>query len=288
MRELWGSPAQWIEKKSYVEVAKKLGVDEETVRNRVKFMRESGFLIGWRTVPSPAVLRKKPSLILLETEEGTKERTISLLKKVDGVVTIISIYGDAVIVNLYEDEAQRSLKELNKVSGVKISPLTVPHMNMPQGNFRMTPTDWRIVGLLLKDAQRKLSEVASELKISQKTVKRRLNAMMEASAILIMPMVNLKKSTGVPYSLMINSDESKKAKIEMTVASRIGNLVFRANASTSGSIFGFTGANVAEGNEMLKWVRQLDGVKTADIYISEEVIHVFDWLEKEVEKYAAS
>ena len=47
-----------------------------------------------------------------------------------------------------------------------------------------------------------------------------------------------------------------------------------------GSIFGFTGANIAEGNEMVKWAEQLDGVKAANICISEEV---FDWLEKEVE-----
>ncbi len=62
------------------------------------------------------------------------------------------------------------------------------------------------------------------------------------------------------------------------------NLVFRAAASKNGSIFGFTGSNIAEGNELLKWVRQLNGIKSARLYISEEVLHVFDWLQPEVEQ----
>ena len=282
MRELWGSPGLWSKKKTYDESAKTLGVDEETVRNRVKHMKDSGFLIGWRVVPAPGVLGRKPALVLLETEESEKERVISQLKKKDGVIMIINIYGTNVILNVFDDEKQTSLKEISKISDVKINPLTVPQMNMPQGNFKMTPTDWMIVGSLLRDAERKLSEVAGEVKVSQKTVKRRINAMMGAYAILTMPMVNLKKSSGISYSLMIQSDEAKKAEVEKEVASKIGNLVFRANASETGSIFGFNGANIAEGSEIVKWVRQLDGVKAAKIYISEEVIHVFDWLAREV------
>ena len=68
------------------------------------------------------------------------------------------------------------------------------------------------------------------------------------------------------------------------MASRIDNLVFRADASENGSIFGFTGSNIAEGNELLRWVRRLPAVRSAKMNIVEEVVHVFDWLEREVER----
>ena len=56
MRELWGSTDIWNTKKSYIEIAARLGVDEETVRNRVKHLRDVGFLLGYRLVPNPTLL----------------------------------------------------------------------------------------------------------------------------------------------------------------------------------------------------------------------------------------
>ena len=60
-------------------------------------------------------------------------------------------------------------------------------------------------------------------------------------------------------------------------------MVFRASASRNVSIFGFNGKNVAEGTELLKWVKNLAGVKSAKMNVVEELVHVFDWLEKEVD-----
>jgi len=286
IRELWGSPGVWSEKKKYVEVAKKLGVDEETVRNRIKYLKESGFLIGWRVVPSPALLGRKIAFLLVEIEDndgGSKEKVVSELKGKEGVISIVSIYPNNLLVNVLDDGEKTSSKQISEMK-LKTSPLVVPEMNVPRSDFRMTTTDWKIVSLLLKDAERKVSEVSKELKTSAKTVRRRLNAMMGASAILIMPIVNLKKASGVSYSLMVQCQDGKRDEVNRLIASRIHNLVFRASDSSNGSIFGFTGANLAEGNEVLGWVRQLNGVRAARMNISEEVVHVFDWLETEVDR----
>lgn len=280
MRELWGSPAIWNQRKKYVDIAKKLGVDEETVRNRIKFLKESGFLLGWRVAPNPSLLDRRPAFLLIETED--KEDVIPKVKGRNGVLTIISIFNNYLLLNLYDDEERSSSREISSIPGIKTSPFNTPEMSLPHSNFRMTVTDWKIVGLLLRDAERNVDEVAREVKTSTRTIKRRLGAMLGASAIFIMPVVNLKKNTGIPYSLMIQSEEAKKHEVERDVSTRIHNLVFRASFPKGGSIFGFTGSNIAEGNELLKWVRKLRGVKSAKIYISEEVLHVYDWLEREV------
>src|SRR5579862_5819433 len=189
MRELWGSPGLWNQKKRHVEIARKLGVDEETVRNRIKFLKESGFLIGWRMVPNPALLGCVPEFLLLETKDrdGVKEETISKLKGEKGVITIISIYGDSLFLNLFDDARKEFSRRVSEISTIKTHPLDIPGVGFPKSSFRMTPTDWRIVSLMLKDAERRVTKVAQEIKVSEKTVKRRLNAMMDSSAILIMP-----------------------------------------------------------------------------------------------------
>ncbi len=110
--------------------------------------------------------------------------------------------------------------------------------------------------------------------------------MMKEAAIFTMPMVDLSKTEGISYRLRVESEEGKKSQVEKLVASKIGNIIFRASDSQNGSVFGFNGANVAEGSDILEWVRHQSGVKSASMTIAERVVHVFDWIESEVDKRA--
>jgi DNA-binding Lrp family transcriptional regulator len=284
MRELWGSPDIWNTKKSYVEIAAKLGVDEETVRNRVKRLRDSGFLLGYRLVPNPDLLGRTFASLRIEFKDReSKQAAIPLLFKVEGVMNIGSTYDKSVLVTLFADQDQDFSKLLTAL-GVEAEISPVPGLGLRTTNFRMTGLDWEIVSLLLRDAERKLDEIAKQLKVSTRTVKRRLNMMMKENAIFTMPMVDLRKTEGISYQLRVVSERDKKAEVEESVVAKIGDVVFRASDSENGSVFGFTGANVAEGSDILEWVQQQPAVKSASMTIAERVVQVFDWIETEVER----
>jgi len=284
MRELWGSPDIWNTKKSYVEIAAKLGVDEETVRNRVKHLRDSGFLLGYRLVPNPNLLGRTFASRRIEFKDReSKQAAIPLLSKVEGVMNIGSTYDKSVLVTLFADEDQDFSKLLIAL-GVEGEISSVPGLGLRTTNFRMTRLDWEIVSLLLRDAERKLDEIAKQLKVSTRTVKRRLNMMMKENAIFTMPMVDLRKTEGISYQLRVVSEQGKKSEVEKSVVAKIGDVVFRASDSQNGSVFGFTGANVAQGNDILEWVKQQPGVRFVTITIAERVVQVFDWIESEVKR----
>ncbi|MDA4133022.1 MAG: Lrp/AsnC family transcriptional regulator, partial [Thaumarchaeota archaeon] len=266
MKELWGSPGQWNVKRSYAAVARKLGVDEETVRNRINHLKESGFLIGWRVFPNPTLLGRRSTFLFLELGDvASKEETISKLSSMDGVVTIASLYGRSLLLTLFDDEGRKASRRIAKMGTAEEA---MTGMVLPTSDFHMTVTDWQIIGLLLKDAERDVREVAKELKVSARTVTRRLNAMMAASAIFITPVIDLRKASGVPYHLMVQSEEGRKPEVERLVASKIEDLVFRAAYSTNGLVFGFTGSNIAAGTEILRWVRRQEGVSSARMNIT--------------------
>ncbi|MDA4112888.1 MAG: AsnC family transcriptional regulator [Thaumarchaeota archaeon] len=286
MTELWGSPGQWNVKKSYAAIARKLGVDEETVRNRIKHLRESGFLLGWRLFPNPSILGRRSTFLFLELDDpGSKDDAISQLRRMDGVVTIVSLYGSGLLLTLFDHEDRRCSRQ---ITGIWTRWEVLTGMALPTSDLRVTVTDWQIVRLLLKDAERSVREVAREVGVSTRTVTRRLNEMMGGSAIFITPMVDLRKASGVSYQLMVQSEEGRKPEVDRLVASKIDNLVFRASYSTNGSIFGFNGANVAEGSAILKWVRRQEGVTSARMNIAEEVVQAFEWLDEEVERRATT
>ena len=283
MRELWGSPDVWNTRKSYVEIAAKLGVDEETVRNRVRHLRDSGFLLGYRVVPNPALLGRTFASLRIEfRDRESKQAAIPLLAKVEGVINIGSTYDKSVLVTILAVQEQDFSKLITGL-GVEGEVSWVPGLGLRTTNFRMTGVDWEIVDLLLRDAERRLDEVGKQLKVSTRTVKRRLSMMMKESAIFIMPMVDLRKTEGISYQLRVQSERGKKSEVEKSVVAKIGNVVFRASDSQDGSVFGFTGANVAEGNDLLEWVKQQPGVISASMTIAERVVHVFDWIESEVD-----
>jgi hypothetical protein len=100
-----------------------------------------------------------------------------------------------------------------------------------------------------------------------------------------MPMVFLRKTEGISYQLRVQSERGKKSEVEKSIVARIGDVIFRASDSQNGSIFGFTGANVAEGSDILEWVKQQAGVRSASMTIAERVVQVFGWVENEVETY---
>jgi DNA-binding Lrp family transcriptional regulator len=284
MRELWGSPDIWNTKKSYIDIAAKLGVDEETVRNRVKHLRDVGFLLGYRLVPNPTLLgRVFASLRIDFQDRESKQAAIPRLARIDGVINIGSAYDTSVLVTVLVDRDQ-DLSKLIVGLGVEGEVSWVPGLGLRTTSFRMTRLDWEIVDLLLRNAERKLDEVAEQLKVSTRTVKRRLNKMMKETAIFTMPMVDLRKTEGVSYQLRVQSEQGKKSEVEKSVVAKIGNVVFIASDSQNGSVFGFTGANVAEGSDILEWVKQQPGVKSASMAIAERVVQVFDWIESEVKR----
>ena len=98
LRELY-SPA-WLRKsgrESYVGLAKKLGIDDQTVRTTIGRMQKSGFLKAWSVTLNPHVLGMECESVVVGAGEGAssrKDQVISQLKLVEGVVAIFSFLDD--------------------------------------------------------------------------------------------------------------------------------------------------------------------------------------------------
>lgn len=283
-RELWGSPASWSKPKSDVEVARKLGVDVETVRNRVKRMKQSGYFVGWMLAPNPFLLGRTPVSLLIEFEDASvKEKAIELMMRMEGVTNIASNYGNSVEITVFDDsdgKSSQSVRDIDSRADVR----RVPGTGIAPTSFRMTTTDWRIIRLMLRDAKRRIPEVAAELRIAPRTLRRRLRMMMDASAVLAIPMVDHRRSNEVSYRLNVDTEDGKRPEVDTQIVRRLVNLKFKAADSENGLIYGFSGRNVTEGKELVKWIGGLPGVKSTRINIIEEVVYLFEWLESEIER----
>ena len=82
MKEL-GSPAspQWNVRESYANIGKKLGVDEETVRKRIKRAKELGSLSPWLMKVNPRLIGCQAAGmdVEVEDEDGKAEALLKIM-----------------------------------------------------------------------------------------------------------------------------------------------------------------------------------------------------------------
>jgi len=285
IRELAGSPSQWNVKKSHAAIAKKLRVDEETVRNRLRRMKQEGYLQGWRLIPNPALIGRRAAFLLIGFEDSnTKEKAIDKLLHTDGVVVVAKFYDKTVIVTLFHENGQAQIAhEIQRtISAINGNPLTSWNASFPENLQKLEPLDWEILQRLMSDPERRLPELARELRISSRTAKRRINKMMASYAFFLIPIVNLRKIGGVPCQFIVECAEAKKREADKAIVAKFDEMTFRDIASPTHSVFGVTCTNIAEGEEIAKWIKTQPGVSTVWLNIVEEPIHSYEWLEKKV------
>jgi DNA-binding Lrp family transcriptional regulator len=283
MREMATSPSHWNANRSYADVARKLGVDEDTVRNRLKMMREIGLLRGWRVIPNARLFGMASSNVVLDfADQESKDAAIPRIMNAQGTILVQDFYGKTVQVTVFHREADDPERNLTS-QGIAADLVTSWKVKLPGCEHKPKEVDWRIIAMMLRNAETKLPEIAATVKASQRTVKRRVNLMMESSAFFMQPLLNLRKAMGVtPCQLLVKCVPAKKRALDEAIASKFERTVFKLTNSDTHSTFTILCANVGEMKDILGWARLQSGVELAKTDILEVQDYAHDWLEQEV------
>jgi DNA-binding Lrp family transcriptional regulator len=262
-------------------------VDEETVRRRVKRARESGFLKGWKLFLNPHLIGLESTGMQLEIDdEERKSAVISQVEQVDGVVILIDFHGKALRIILYyenESDFERKAQQIRAICGD--DKLIRWKGGFPASDLKMKRTDWEIVKAFRKDPRRSPSEVADELRISPRTVKRRLTIMTENNSIFMLPELDYDRSPGVACDFLITCpDETKKSEVNKLMRGKRDRIVFSFTEANGFSIFALICLNLSESEEIHKWIKGMDGVTDVRVDIMRGNILVDHWLDQEIEK----
>src|SRR5947209_18993474 len=87
-------PLPWNLRPSYGSIAKSVGAYEGTVRNRIRKLRDSGFLADWRAMVNPRLTGRSDASAWFDVPPyALKSELIAELRLLDGVLVIGSGYG---------------------------------------------------------------------------------------------------------------------------------------------------------------------------------------------------
>ena len=280
------SSFQWDVRISYARVAAGLDIDEETVRNRLKHMNDVRFLCGWQLILNPALLGREAAIVELHVGDlESKPEVISRLKLLEGVMLIDDLYGkELAVLTLYENPStlERQVRLFASLCG---NPAPVSwKLVFPPCGLTPTRTDWRIVEALRRDGRGRLSDVARNLRLSTRTVKRRMMQLVDEHAFYLDPILDLRNVGGIRCRFWVTSEASWKKSVDKAILSGLRRVISTHTAPEEYSLFIAHLSNLSEAQDRLLWMKQLGGVRDVRSTIEVEHIHVQEWVKHEIEK----
>lgn len=187
-------------------IARAVGVTPETVRERIQRMEKSGLLAGYDVVPNLRHLGlEAESFLIFPPDEARLDELRNAVEFVEGLLEVTYFLGCEVCVDLSfatPRERDRRLAALCDVAG---DPEPKPFFGwgMPPVTRALTQLDWRIIRALRGRADRPLPEVADEIGVGYRTVKRHYDRMATEGSFFVRPLVDPTKEPGlVPVALL--------------------------------------------------------------------------------------
>ncbi len=276
-------------RRSYRSVARKLRIDEVTIRNRIKRLQQSGFLKGSRLVVNPSLLGVRLGELWLNVRPpSSKDDLINKLRFMPGVLVISDYYGSSLtIVIMFESEisAKKELELIARISNAES--MVRANIIFPGCTTELTHTDWRIIKAIQTDPRRSYPVISREVGISEKTAKRRLQRMIEGRALFVVPSINPKALDGAILAdlVVFYANSEAKTDVDNRIVSQFDKLIIRAQLSDNEhGFFNLIIRNISKAKEILTWVKEQPGVGSAFIELVQDRIELYESFNEPVDK----
>ena len=288
MKEI-GTPQsmQWNIRESYASIAKRIGVDEETVRKRIKRQEKLGAIQGWRAVIHPNLVGCVDAYVDLEVSNvDRKEEILSQLKLIDGVIVITSFEGKGLFVMFYTEPGEALTRKVQLICSIcETRDFTTLNSYLPPCDLKLSTTDWKIIWAIRDEPRKNLSEVAKEARVTTRTVNRRLTLLTERRAFFLMGLPNFRQLVGTTGNFLIfcSDEERRRSSVAKSIISRFENTAFAA-VTRSVIMCNIFFHNLSEAEQAYEWIKSLEEVRRVRMRIMKDLIFVEDWLDYQMKK----
>jgi len=282
---------------SFGSIAKKVGVDEETVRHRIRRFHQDGLISGWRTIMNPAILGGGLYGIIFDVNPAIrKDEVIEAARLIPGMFLIVSFHGSLMtaVLRSYNDSAMRKhIEILRRLS--KADRIYVAKVPFPPCRIDLSKSDWDVLRALRGDPRKPYSTVSRELGLSSRTVKRRLERMIHEGAVFAFPAVDPNAARGVVMAaLIVTYDPERKAHLDPQIFAKLETYLWHVFHMLPSEIDGLQSTTfnlalptVGRSTEILRWAQSLPGLVGARIGLYEVAETLFEVFDEEIGKRVA-
>lgn len=275
-------------------IAKQVGVSVGAVRDRVSKMEASGVVDGYEICPNLRLMGYESSCYYLKFEDHADvDGFAGKVQSVEGVVGIYTFTEPDMCINIAYRTPSDLHRKLNLLIGLagKAELVKFYDLEMPPAARPLSRLDWRIIKALRGKALRPLSEVADELGVSAKTVKRRFDRMGGEGAFFIIPLVDPAKVPGlILFELIVWLDaEAGPATFQSVLRALDDNQVcvdFPTSPEYGNYGVGLYAQRLGDIEACRKKAAAVRGVKRVRPIILQGSEERFDWMDEVIDRMA--
>jgi DNA-binding Lrp family transcriptional regulator len=202
LRELFQAHTVWPARPgpiaSYREVARKLQANPGTVRNRIARMIKTGLLQGVLFYINPSLIGLQGCSYALEVAPNrSKPEVMRRLAAVEGVVFFENFRGPLLGLGiLYDTEAGRhaTLGKIDRIAGG--APGLCTPVTHPPAPKSLSRAEWTLALRLMTGSFQSFRQLAEELHIPVRTLRRRLDKLGDTGALLTYPRLDYRALSG--------------------------------------------------------------------------------------------
>jgi DNA-binding Lrp family transcriptional regulator len=272
------------------EIGRLLGMDEKTVRSRVRKMEDSGFIKYYQATPSlPLLGLRNLGLYRFEAMNiTTKQRLLVYLRSFPHVVEAFDFLGPVVSVSIAGTEQGEIADAVRAIAGMfELTNVGLGERTLRATESRLDGLDWQIIRRLRYDARCTAKDVAKTLSITRRMAEYRMAKVQGSGAVLTRAVIDTRKQEGlVFYELEISLEPSKHISVERELRAMSGETLWSMSSPRPGALlvnlFGF---GLGEPEESLLKTLKIDGVRACSIFVLKEMVEPDrpNWIDKMID-----
>ena len=276
-------------------IGRKLGLDEKTVRVRVKKMEDDGFIKYYQAMPSLALFQlKNMNTYRFEALNiATKQRVIEHIQELTYIVEAIDYLGQVVSVSI----TGTSSEEIDQVASGLANTFELYKWILGSRIIKKPVSvadrlDWQIIQELRYDALSGVKELSESLSITPRMVEYRIKKLLASEMLLVRAIINSQKQQGlIFYELEMSVDETKRYEVIKRLSEIYAEKLWSVRTLAAGvllaNFFAFT---LAEPEEAYVNTLKLEGVRSCSLFIFKETVEPKrpNWMDGLIEQKIAS
>ena len=260
------------------QIGKELGISGGSVRARIRKMEDARVIESFTIKVEPPVLGLGV-LYIVVSGQNIKEilEQISLVGKPFFVVPCVG--GVTVCSIVVKGELEEKI-ELAKKLMKDVRVLSIFEAENPGFDSNLTKTDLEILEQLMKDPRQKIESISESTNFSTKTVTRCIEKLNENEGVQFTLVYDPTKIKGfIPHAILAwiegNLKETLK-KMEKKFSDSFLQIPFIAKNQI---VLFMYSKNIYDMDELTHKVRNIDNVKSADLFIPKKISFLHNWLE---------
>jgi DNA-binding Lrp family transcriptional regulator len=275
-------------------IAHGLGLDEKTVRVRLRRLEDDGFIKYYQAAPNLALLGMSAEVTwrFEAVNVATKLEALRYAQAQAGMVEALDFLGGSFVVTGAGETVDRAVDLAKRIAHrFELDRFEQGRRALEPCEGRLSPLDWRIIERMRYDARAPIGEVAGALGMTPRMVRYRLGRIRASGAVTIRPVIDARRQVGlILYRLTLTTDAEDRAGVLHGLKRRLGNSIWAVRISQAGPLLvDMFALNLAEPEESLALALEVNGVQSCSVMLLKEICEppAGSWIDQRIAELAA-